>query len=110
MDTGAALQEFLEYVVWQLIDHPAEASVAHELRGRDRHVYRIVLNEADMGKVIGKNGFTLSAIKSLVDAAAIKHGVRASVRLEHRQDATPDHDPSPSPPDPEPDPEPSEVG
>ncbi len=81
MEAALAIQEFLEYVVYQLIDHPEEASVRHDKKG-DRHEYRLRLNQGDIGRVIGKNGYTISAIRSLVTAAAQKNHLKVSVEID----------------------------
>ena len=85
MDSPTALQEFLEYVVAQLITHHDQASIVHEF-DRGRHVFSILVSEEDMGKVLGRNGRTISAIRSLVQAAAHRNNVKASVKLERRKD------------------------
>jgi len=82
MEPGLALQEFLQFVVGQLVTHPDRASVAHEETEDAKHVYHIHLDEEDIGKIIGRNGFTISAIRSLVKAAAQKHHVKALVKIE----------------------------
>ena len=46
MEAELAIQEFLEYVVVQLIKHPEEASVIHEKDG-ERHLYRMRLHPDD---------------------------------------------------------------
>ncbi len=88
MDSPLALQEFLEYVVAQLIDHHDQASIVHEL-DRGKHIFRIVLNEDDVGRVIGKNGYTISAIRSLVNAAASRGRMKAVLKVEYRKEPTP---------------------
>jgi predicted RNA-binding protein YlqC (UPF0109 family) len=80
MEPGAALQEFLEYVLSRLVTHPQLASVVHEVAD-GRHVYRIQLAEADIGRVIGRNGYTLSAIRSLLNAGATRNGIRVSLKV-----------------------------
>ncbi|MCB1229944.1 MAG: KH domain-containing protein [Verrucomicrobiae bacterium] len=75
------MQEFIEYVVAQLIDHPEAASVLHDLRG-NRHEYRLRLHPDDVGRVIGKSGATISAIRNLAMAAAIKNELKISVEIE----------------------------
>jgi predicted RNA-binding protein YlqC (UPF0109 family) len=81
MEPELAIQEFLEYVIVQLITHPEDAGVIHERDG-DRHLYRIRLHPDDAGRVIGKNGKTISSIRSLAIASAQKHGIRIDVELE----------------------------
>lgn len=81
MEPVLAVQEFLEYVVAGLIQHPEEATVMHEESGGE-HLYRIRLHPEDTGRVIGRNGKTIQAIRSLALASAEKHGLRVDVEVE----------------------------
>lgn len=81
MEAALAIQEFVEYVVAQLIDHPGEASVLHDVKG-NRHDFRIRLHPDDVGRVIGKSGATISAIRNLAMAAALKNDLRISVEID----------------------------
>ena len=85
MEAELAIQEFLEYVVVQLIKHPEEASVIHEKDG-ERHLYCIRLHPDDAGRVIGKNGKTIGAIRSLAIASAQRHGISVDVELDDKED------------------------
>jgi predicted RNA-binding protein YlqC (UPF0109 family) len=86
MDAGIALKEFLEFVIGSLVRHRESAAVVHEVHG-GRHVYRLRLAQEDMGRIIGRNGFTVSAIRSLLDAAARRHHIKATLRID--EDAKP---------------------
>ena len=81
METATAIQEFIEYVIVQLIDEPDKASVIHEIDGEE-HQYLIRLAETDTGRVIGKGGNTITAIRSLASAAAQKNGMKISVEID----------------------------
>ncbi len=80
MEAGEALQEFLEYVLAGLVTLPESAGVVHELEDGGKHVYRIKVASVDVGRVIGRNGYTISAIRSLASAASERNGV--AVRLK----------------------------
>lgn len=85
MEPALAVQEFLEYVVAGLIQHPDEASVLRdEFEGTQ--IYRIRLHPEDTGRVIGRNGKTIQAIHSLALASAEKNGLRIDVEVEKRGD------------------------
>ena len=87
MDSVAALQEFLEYVVAQLIEHHDQASVLHDYEeGKQRHLFRIVLAKSDVGKVIGRHGNTIVSIRSLMSAATTRSGLKASVEVGTREE------------------------
>jgi len=80
MEPTLAIQEFLEYVVGGLIEHPEDAEIVHEER-EGKHLYCIHLHPEDSGRVIGRNGKTIRAIRSLVLASAEKHGLNADVEV-----------------------------
>jgi len=84
MEPELAIQEFLEYVVVQLIQHPDQAGVSHE-QVDGRHLYLIRLHPEDAGRVIGRSGKTIGAIRSLAIASAQKHGLRVDVELEDEE-------------------------
>ncbi|MEM7699504.1 MAG: KH domain-containing protein [Verrucomicrobiota bacterium] len=80
MEAGLAIQEFLEYVIVQLIEHPEDASVLHEERD-GIHCYRLRLHPDDAGRVIGKGGKTISAIRGLAIASAQRNDIRIDIEL-----------------------------
>lgn len=80
MEPGLAIQEFLEYVVSALVEHPGEASVEREDRA-DGLFFRISLHPEDICRVIGRRGKTIQAIQSLVQASAEKHRIRVEIEV-----------------------------
>ena len=82
MDAPEALREFLMYVVANLIEHPEQASIAVGTTASGAFSYRVRLAPDDVKRVVGKNGFTISAIRSLLTVAAHKHGVKISLRVD----------------------------
>lgn len=81
MDAPLALQEFLEYVVGRLITVPDRASISHVVAESGVIAFRVVVAEEDAGILVGRNGYTISAIKSLLAAGAERNGVKASLKL-----------------------------
>lgn len=86
MDAPEALREFLMYVIANLIEHPKQASIAVGTTSSGAVSYKIHLAPDDVRRVVGKNGFTISAIRSLVNVAAAKHGVKVSLRVDGMRD------------------------
>jgi predicted RNA-binding protein YlqC (UPF0109 family) len=74
------MRDFIEYVARGLVDQP-EAVGVEEDRWRDRVVLRLSVDDADMGKVIGKGGRIAHAMRSLLNAAATREGVRVSLDI-----------------------------
>ena len=78
------MQEFLKFVLPLLIDFPDEAVLTkHE--GNRRTTFHARLRQSDVGKVIGKNGLTIIAIRNLLNAAAARHGERAQFEIDEEQ-------------------------
>ena len=81
MDAPEALREFLSYAVANLIDHPQQASIAIGHNAAGATTFRIQLAQEDVKRVIGKHGHTISAIRSLLNVAAAKHGIKVSLKV-----------------------------
>jgi hypothetical protein len=74
------VKAFLEYVVKNLVDAP-EAVVVHEVQSPGRLVYELEVHQGDVGKVVGKQGQTIAAIRTLVGAAASRGAQRIDVEI-----------------------------
>jgi hypothetical protein len=74
------VKELVEYIAKSLVDDPTEVRVVEK---RDRREIRIELRvaEADMGRIIGRNGRVANAIRALMRAAGSRHGQRASLDI-----------------------------
>ena len=74
------MQEFLEFVVRGLVQHPDEVSVTPVER-EGATIYELRLNSTDVGRVIGRQGVMINAIRSLLLAGSAKKGMRCSLEL-----------------------------
>lgn len=74
------MQAFLEYVVKGLVGHPDDVTVTPVERD-DMTIYELRLNPDDVGKVIGRQGMTINAIRSLLLAGSAKKGIRCSLEI-----------------------------
>ena len=76
------LKELLEYLVKEIVSNPKKVKV-EETTEEDGTVHlSFSVSPDDMGLVIGKQGRTISAIRSLVKTAAAKAGKRVFIELE----------------------------
>lgn len=77
-----SIGKYLLAVVSPLIRHPekAELRVASSAEG-DLVRFRLVLEQADVARVIGRNGMTASAIRSLAKSAGERRGVKVVVHI-----------------------------
>jgi hypothetical protein len=74
------MQAFLEYVVKGLVHHPDEVKVTPVAR-EGTTIYELRLHPEDVGKVIGRQGMTINAIRALLLAGSAKQGLRCSLEI-----------------------------
>ena len=74
------MQEFLEYIVKGLVQNPGAVTVTPVERA-GAIVYELRMDPSDVGKIIGRQGATISAIRSLLLAGSAKKGLRCSVEI-----------------------------
>jgi predicted RNA-binding protein YlqC (UPF0109 family) len=74
------MQAFLEYVIKGLVQNPEAVSVTPVERD-GLTVYELRLDQQDVGKIIGRHGMTINAIRSLLLAGSAKKGLRCSVEI-----------------------------
>ena len=76
-----SMKELTHFIVSKLADNSAAVKV-EESMDEDLTVLKLVVDESDKGKVIGKQGKVIKAIRSLVGVAAQKAGARAEVEID----------------------------
>ncbi len=74
------MQAFLEYVVKGLVEHPDEVTITPVER-EGTTVYELRLHPQDVGKVIGRQGMTINAIRSLLLAGSARKGLRCTLEI-----------------------------
>lgn len=81
-------QEFLEYVVKALVDNPNDVKV-------DRRVdemgvlITLSINQEDMGKIIGRQGNTAKALRTLLRVIGMKNNARVNLKIEEPEGGAP---------------------
>jgi len=82
------LRNFLQFVAIKLIDEPAQAQLKVAELSPKRLRFKLVLAQADVAMLIGRNGFTASAIRSILKAAAEREGVQVTLQIHsHEEEA-----------------------
>ena len=74
------LGEFVEFMAKSIVDNPEEVKVT-EVAGEKTMVIELRVAQEDLGKVIGKQGRTAKAIRSILNAAAAKMKKRAVLEI-----------------------------
>ncbi|MBD8068324.1 KH domain-containing protein [Bacillus sp. PS06] len=74
------MKELIETIVKPLVDYPDQVSV--EEKSDERNItYLLSLNKEDIGKVIGKQGRVIKAIRTVVYAAGTSHNKRIHLEI-----------------------------
>ena len=76
----ADLEDFVRFVTRALVDSPDDVTLQTVDKGRNTTI-NITCAKPDMGKIIGRNGKTISAIRALTAGAAGKAGRKVSVEV-----------------------------
>ena len=65
------MKELIDYIAKALVDHPDEVTVT-EVEGDQTSVLELKVAKEDLGKVIGKQGRTARAMRTILNAASAK--------------------------------------
>ncbi len=74
------MKELIEYIAKALVDHPEQVKVA-EIVGEKTSVIELSVAKEDLGKVIGKQGKTARAIRTILTAASTKLKKRSVLEI-----------------------------
>jgi hypothetical protein len=74
------LKDLIEYLAKALVDNPEEVRVA-EVEGDKAIVIELSVAKSDLGKVIGRQGKTARALRTVLAAAAARLGQKAILEI-----------------------------
>jgi hypothetical protein len=74
------MQAFLEYVIKGLVKHPDQVAITPVERN-GMTIYELRLAPDDVGRVIGKQGVAINAIRSLLQAGSARKGLRGTLEI-----------------------------
>ena len=78
--TLGLVKQFLEFVIRQLVEFPDEMMLSEIPSGKTT-IFRVQLRQTDVGRIIGRNGQTIQAIRALLASSAARHGQRATLEI-----------------------------
>lgn len=84
-DKSAARIEIMEalmVILKALVDSPEELSI-NMMVGEQTTQYRVLCATLDVGKVLGKDGRNIGALRAILNCLAAKHKIRAVIELEN---------------------------
>ncbi len=76
------MKDFLDYLVKSIVDKPEVVNVTEANDGQGFVTLNLTVDQTDMGKIIGKNGRVIKAVRDLVHILAVKENLRVNVTLE----------------------------
>jgi len=79
------MKDFVAYIVKNLVDNPDKVKIT-EIGGTHTVILELSVEKSDIGKIIGKRGKTINAIRTLLMSVASRNGIR--VNLEILEDET----------------------
>ncbi len=74
------MKEFIEYIVKNLVDHPEKVQI-NEIGGSHTLIIELRAEKSDIGKIIGKKGKTINAIRTLLMSVASRNGLRVNLEI-----------------------------
>lgn len=74
-------QQFLEYVVKALVDHPEDVKIRRTVDEMGV-LLTLAVHKDDMGKIIGRSGATAKAIRTVLRVVGMKNEARVNLKIE----------------------------
>ncbi len=75
------MKEFIEFIAKHLVDNPDSVVIDEKMPEDNKIVLSLKVKAEDIGKVIGKQGKTAQAMRTLLTATAAKKGKRAILEI-----------------------------
>lgn len=75
------MKEFIEFIARHLVDSPDSVSIEEAHPDEKTIEFTLKVGPDDVGKVIGKQGKTAQAMRTLLTAIAAKDGKRAMLKI-----------------------------
>lgn len=74
-------EKFLEFIIKSIVDHPEDVKVDRKIDEMGV-LLTLRVNSQDMGQVIGRDGSTAKAIRSLLRIVGVKNNARVTLKIE----------------------------
>jgi predicted RNA-binding protein YlqC (UPF0109 family) len=80
-------QKFLEYVVQGLVEHPEAVQITRTVDEMGV-LLTLTVHKDDMGKVVGRQGATAKAIRTLLRVVGMKNNARVNLKINEPEGGT----------------------
>lgn len=78
-------QQFVEYIVKELVGHPEDVVVERRIDEKGV-LLELTVNPEDLGRVIGKRGVTAQSLRTLLRALGTKNDARYNLKIVNNDD------------------------
>jgi len=75
------MKELIELIAKSLVENPEAVSVTEEIDADGATLIKLAAATSDMGRIIGKQGRTAKAMRTLLNAKATRENKRASLQI-----------------------------
>jgi predicted RNA-binding protein YlqC (UPF0109 family) len=80
MESESSMRGLVEYIAKSLVDDPSQVYVS-EIEGENSVILELRVGPEDMGRIIGKGGRTVNAMRTLIRVLAAKQGKRVTLEV-----------------------------
>lgn len=80
------MRNLLEFILNRLVNYPEDVRVEEDKQG-ELTFYKIHVNPEDMGRIIGKNGSVINAIRAIAKVRAIKENIHVRIDVAEVEQA-----------------------
>ena len=74
------MRDLIEYIAKHLVEKP-DSVVVNEVAGEKTTIIEVSVDREDIGRIIGKKGRTARALRTILNAAAMKKNKRAALEI-----------------------------
>lgn len=75
------MKEFVEFIVKQLVDKPEKVKIEESMPNQNTIELKVEVEKNDIGKIVGKKGKNINALRTLLTAVAAKEHHRATLQV-----------------------------
>lgn len=75
------MKEFVEFIVKQIVDEPQKVNVEESRPKENTYEIKIKVDQSDIGKVVGKKGKNIDALRTIMTAVAAKERHRVTLQV-----------------------------
>jgi predicted RNA-binding protein YlqC (UPF0109 family) len=80
MNSDASMRALVEFIAKSLVDDPSQVYVS-EIEGESSVILELRVGPEDMGRIIGRGGRTVNAMRTLIRVLAAKQGKRVTLEV-----------------------------